>query len=147
MSDTGNQAFIPEPSWLSQPFWDNANNGVLSRQKCAACGFEMFPPQFACRRCLSTTLDWIASSGKGSLYSFVVLHMGADGSPLAQPKILADVDLQEGWHMMTNIVDCPVDRVRCDMAVAVTWQRLSCSINLPVFAPLDNETRPDEPRP
>ncbi len=135
MSGGGAPVFLPEPSWLTQPFWDLANKGILSRQRCADCQFEMFPPQFACRQCLSTNLEWMASTGLGRLYSYTILHMAPDGSPLTEPKILADVDLEEGWHMMTNIVDCAPEAVACGMAVAVTWQRLSSAINLPVFSP------------
>ena len=141
MSGVGSHMFMPEPSWLSQPFWDRANKGILSRQRCVDCQFEMFPPQFACRRCLSTNLEWAASTGLGRLYSFTVLCMAPDGSPLPEPKILADVNLEEGWHMMTNIVDCPPEHVACGMAVAVTWQRLSTTINLPVFSPVGEATK------
>ena len=72
----------------------------------------------------------------GSALQFHGSVHGPDGSPLPEPKILADVNLEEGWHMMTNIVDCPPEHVACGMAVAVTWQRLSTTINLPVFSPV-----------
>ncbi|MEX0407307.1 OB-fold domain-containing protein [Aquibium sp. LZ166] len=135
MNGSSAGTFVPEPSWLTLPFWEHANRGVLCRQKCASCGYDMFPPQFACRRCLGTDLPWVSSSGRGRIYSFTILDMGTDGRPLPQQKVLADVDLEEGWHMMTNVVGCPPDRVSFGMEVRVVWQRLSDRINLPVFVP------------
>ncbi|WP_340151254.1 Zn-ribbon domain-containing OB-fold protein [uncultured Sneathiella sp.] len=140
MTENKSGMFIPEPSWLTQPFWDNANKGVLTRQKCKNCGFEFFPPQFACRQCLGTELTWVPSKGRGRIYSFSVLHMAPDGRPLVNPTILADVDLDEGWHMMTNIEDCPVEQLECDMEVSLKWRRLSDLINLPVFSPVNKRT-------
>lgn len=130
-----NDQFVPEPSWLTRSFWENANRSVLSRQHCTHCGYDMFPAQFACRQCLSTELEWQPSTGRGRLYSFSVLYMGDDGKPLPSPVVLADVDLEEGWHMMTHLIDCPIDQVECDMDVVLSWRRLSDSINLPVFRP------------
>ncbi|MFT5175278.1 MAG: putative OB-fold protein [Gammaproteobacteria bacterium] len=135
MNDLVLPTFIPEPSSLTQPFWDLAARGVLSRQRCKQCDYQMFPPQFACRMCLDTSLAWVPSKGLGRLYSFSLLHVGIDGRALPQPIILVDIDLEEGWNMLTNLINCPLDEVRCDMAVTVTWKRLSASINLPVFEP------------
>lgn len=134
MNDAVLAPFIPEPSLLTQPFRDLAAQGILSRQRCAHRGYDMFPPQFACPMCLETSLEWLPRNGRGKLYSFSLLHVGVDGRALAQPAILADVNLEEGW----NMVNCPVDQVRCDMAVRVTWRRLSESINLPVFGPISD---------
>ena len=127
--------FIPSPSPLSQPFWDAANEGVLVRQRCSMCAFEQLPPQFACRRCLATTLEWVPSSGRGTLYSFSVLHMSDAGLPLDTPTVLADVDLHEGCHLLTNL-DCDLPAVTIGMELQVAWRRLSAEINLPVFRPI-----------
>jgi uncharacterized OB-fold protein len=127
---------VPEPSPLTKPFWERANQGVLCRQKCAACGYDMFPPQFACRNCLSTNLPWVPSRGRGRIYSFTIVDLGSDGRPLLEQKILADVDMEEGWHMMTNIVACAPNKVTFGMKVQVSWRRLSDGINLPVFVPV-----------
>jgi uncharacterized OB-fold protein len=124
--------FIPSPSPLTQPFWDAANQGVLVRQRCSECSFDQFPPQFACRHCLSTSLEWVPSSGLGTLYSFSVLQMSDLGLPLDTPTVLADIDLAEGWHLLTNL-DCEVSAVAIGMELQVVWRRLSPEINLPVF--------------
>jgi uncharacterized OB-fold protein len=49
---------------------------------------------------------------------------------------VALVELREGVRMMTNIVDCPPDDVRSDMAVEVTWEQLSDGRQLPLFRPV-----------
>lgn len=135
MSEAPEFGFVPTPSPLTQSFWDSAAAEVLVRQRCRGCGSNMFPPQFACRTCLSVELEWTASTGFGTLYSFSVLHMSDAGLPLPVPTVLADVNLEEGWHMMTNIVGCSFEDVTIGMPLEVSWRRLSPTINLPVFIP------------
>jgi uncharacterized OB-fold protein len=49
---------------------------------------------------------------------------------------IAIVELEEGVRMMTNIVGCDPESVRCDMPVEVTFERLNDEITLPKFKPL-----------
>jgi uncharacterized protein len=126
-------SFVPTPSWLTQPFWDNAQREVLSVQVCADCQNKIFPPQFACPSCLGTDWEWVPSRGRGTIYSFTEAHLDPIGRRLAEPTLIADVDLDEGWHIMTNIVDASPSDVSIGSAVEVVWRRLSPEINLPLF--------------
>lgn len=134
-----------DPSWLTAPFWELAGRGVLSRQRCRSCGHEPFPPQFACPACLGTDLEWVVSSGRGRVYSFTVVHLAADGRPLEEPSVIADIDLEEGWHLMSNVVGCDPAEVEIGLEVVVTWQRLTETVNLPYFTPASRTEVPHVP--
>jgi uncharacterized OB-fold protein len=53
---------------------DFAAQGRLALQVCGDCGTVHYPPQEACRRCLSVRLEWRPQDGAGELISDTVLH-------------------------------------------------------------------------
>ena len=67
MSETNDQAarVVPDPSEVSQPFWDATREGRLVLQHCDACdGFVWYPRPF-CPGCLRESLEWTEVSGRG----------------------------------------------------------------------------------
>jgi uncharacterized OB-fold protein len=51
-----------------------AAQGRLALQTCRDCGTVHYPPQEACRQCLSVRLAWRPQDGAGELISDTVLH-------------------------------------------------------------------------
>jgi uncharacterized protein len=50
--------------------------------------------------------------------------------------IVAVVALDEGPNLLSNIVDCQPEEVRCDMPVRAVWQDVTEEITLSKFRPL-----------
>jgi hypothetical protein len=50
------------------------------------------------------------------------------------PYVVAIVEL-EGWHMLSNVIDCTPEDVRVGMEVVVTFRAVSEAITLPYFRP------------
>jgi acetyl esterase len=48
---------------------------------------------------------------------------------------VAIIELEEGWHMLSNIVGCDVDSVQSGMPVEVVFRQMSHEITLPYFKP------------
>lgn len=95
----------PHPNADSMHYWAQAREGRLVLRRCADCGRSHFPPRNACPACWSERLGWIEASGRGTVYTFTVMHR----APLpefaaAAPYVVALVDLEEGPRMMANIV-------------------------------------------
>lgn len=126
----------PAPSELTAPYWEHAARRELVRPLCEDCGRSFFTPQVACPRCLSEAWTWAASSGRGVVYSHSVCHRGPEAG-FETPYVLAVVDVEEGWTMLTNVVGCPPADVTIGMAVRVTWMDLGEGVLLPVFEPED----------
>jgi hypothetical protein len=125
---------LPRPTALSRPHWDGCREGVLRVQRCRDCGHFVFIPQPLCTRCQSDALDWTASSGRGVVYSYSVVHRPPRPA-FAVPYVVAIVELEEGWHMLTNVVECRPEDVRVGLPVEVAFRRMSDEITLPCFRP------------
>jgi uncharacterized OB-fold protein len=79
----------------------------------------------------------VVSSGIGSVYTFAVYHAPIHPEFSADlPYVVAVVELDEGPHLLTNIVGCQPEEVACDMPVQVTWEDVTEEISLPKFRPM-----------
>jgi len=125
-------SFEPTPSDLTRPFWEATARHVLMRPKCTDCGRSFFTPQIACPNCLSERWRWEPSSGAGVIYSATVVHKPPDPG-IVVPYVLAVVMLDEGWPILTNIVNCPPHAARIGMSVRVNWQREIDGHVIPTF--------------
>ena len=92
------------------------------------------PADAACTKCFSTNWTWEESSGRGVLYSFSAMHRVLPGFP--SPTIVAVVELEEGFTMVSNMVDCAEEDVRCDMPVEVVFEDVADDVSLPMFRPV-----------
>jgi uncharacterized OB-fold protein len=127
---------LPVPSPESEPFWDACRRHELALQRCEPCGTSWFPPSALCPRCLGEAWHWEATSGQGSVYSFVVFrrvyHPGfADDIPY----VVAVVELEEGPRLPTRLVGIAPEDVRCDMPVEVVFDDVTEAVTLPKFRP------------
>ena len=123
---------LPQPTLLSQPYWDACRRGDLLFLECQDCGHRFFPPESACVRCLSERTSWKKSEGRGSIYSFSVIHQEvAPGFPV--PSVFAIVELDEGYAMFSNVVGCRPEEVRIGQRVAVEFTPWTSEITLPFF--------------
>ena len=128
---------LPKINADTKEFWEGCKEHVIRVQKCGDCGLVHWPPSFICPQCHSRKTDWIASTGKGSVYTFVVNHIAYH--PAFQedlPYVVAVVELDEGPHLITNIVGCDPSEVRCDMPVEVVWDDITNEFSLPKFRPV-----------
>jgi uncharacterized OB-fold protein len=101
-------------------------------QRCANCGAYVFTPELACTACLSQHLEWVRSTGRGVLYSFTVIHR-PQRPEFDTPYVGAIVELEEGWHMLTNLVDCDIDALTVGLPVEVCFVPRGDEIVLPMF--------------
>lgn len=126
---------IPKPTPETQHYWDGAKNGELLLQRCDACDHTYFPPRPFCPECSNREVSVFKASGKGTLYSYVINHMKTPG--FEAPYAVAVVELEEGPRLMSNILDCPAtpEALQLDMALEVTFEKISDDITLPQFKP------------
>ena len=128
---------LPQPNADTKPFWDGCKEHQLRFQKCRNCGHVRWPASIICPMCYSYDTEWIVASGKGKVYTFAIYHQAyhkAFESDL--PYVTASVELEEGPRILTNIVGCSPDEVRCDMPVEVKWEDITEEFSLPKFKPV-----------
>ncbi|HZR42028.1 MAG TPA: Zn-ribbon domain-containing OB-fold protein [Ktedonobacteraceae bacterium] len=135
---TDSQKPIPVPDEASKPFFDGAREHKLMVQKCAACSTVMWPVKPRCNNCLSEDLMWTPVSGKGTLYSFTLMHqVFHPGFAAEVPYNIAEVDLEEGLRIITNIVGCDNADLQIGMPLEATFEDVTDEVTLPKFKPAD----------
>ena len=131
---------LPQADQETQPYWDAAREGTLLIKECRSCGRSFFYPRAYCPRCWSGDTAWKEAAGRGTVYTFTVVHQN-DLPPFNErvPYVVAIVELEEGVRMTSNIEGVAPEDVRCDMAVQVAFreeQRDGEPVALPVFRPV-----------
>jgi len=120
----------------ARPFWEAAREGRLALQHCEDCDKPIHYPRIACPHCGSDELGWRTASGRGTLYSFTVVVSNAPSSFVADmPYVVAVVELEEGVRLLSNIVQCEPEDLRCDMPVEVVFEKQNEEFTFPKFRP------------
>ena len=127
---------LPRPSEDSAPFWDAAFRGELRLQQCADCRHIRFPPAILCARCLSERCEWVRLSGRGTVYSWIVVHQSQHPAFNADvPYNVAIIELEEGPRLHTNIIECANQQIHIGMPVEAAFVRVSDDTALVKFRP------------
>jgi uncharacterized OB-fold protein len=128
---------LPQPTPETAPFWDGCKAHELRLQYCGTCQKYIFYPRILCPTCLSDVLEWRAVSGKGTLLTYVLSARPAPGFEDELPYAIAIVKLDEGPHLMTNIVNTEIapQNLRAGMPVEVVFEDVNEAITLPKFQP------------
>jgi len=87
---------VPVADELSQPIWDAAREHRLVVQRCAECGYYNHPPRPACDRCSAERLEFAPVSGRGTIFTFTVMHQpSVAGFEDEVPYVNIVVELEE----------------------------------------------------
>jgi hypothetical protein len=125
---------LPDITPLTRPFWNACDEGRFIIPRCNACGRHFFRPEVACTHCFSTDWKWVEASGRGTLYSYSIIHR-PPAPGFKTPIVFAAVELDEGCFLFSNIVGCEHTDIRIGMALSVTFERVGPGITLPKFRP------------
>ena len=118
-------------------FWRACEEGRLEIQRCRTCRAWQHYPRVRCTTCGGHDLAYEEVSGRG----IVVSHSVVWRAPLpelqdAVPYVIALVRLDCGVQLMTRIVDCALEELRCDLPVQVAFATMANGVTAPVFHPL-----------
>ena len=127
---------LPVPDALTRPYWEACRRNELRLQRCATCSRFVHFPGLLCPTCGGADLKWERVSGRGSIYTYVIIHRA--NSPVFRnrvPYAVAWIDLEEGRaaRVLSDLVDCEADEVRIGAPVEVVFERLSDEISVPRF--------------
>jgi uncharacterized OB-fold protein len=108
--------------------------GELLLQHCEACGRWMWPVRFRCIDCMSGEVVWRPASGRGTVYTFTVIHqLFHPGFAAEVPYNVAVIDLDEGVRCYSTMVEVASDDLRIGDPVEVVFERISPEFALPKF--------------
>ena len=127
---------LPAPTVDTELFWYYCKRHELRMQKCSQCGYVRYPPSIVCPKCQSMEAEWARLTGRGKVYSFVVVHYLYDRSFSKDiPYAVASIELEEGARLMGNITGCNVEDVEIGMPVEVYFEDITDEFALPKFKP------------
>ena len=127
---------LPAVTEDNAPYWESCRAGRLSVQRCGGCAELRWPPSVLCPHCLAEGGEWVALSGRGTIYSFIVVHRPQHPAFFEDaPYNVAIVELEEGIRTHTTIVDCANDALRVGLPVEVTFDKVNDEVTLPRFRP------------
>jgi uncharacterized OB-fold protein len=105
-------------------------------QRCRGCGTLRFPARDRCSACLGREAEWVPVSGRGTVFSFAVMHqVYHPGFAAEVPYAVVLVALDEGPRMISNVVGCPASDIRVGMPLEVVFEPVSPEVTLPKFRP------------
>jgi uncharacterized OB-fold protein len=129
-----------------QLFYDHARRHELVFHRCRECSTPIFYLRTICPACGSESLVIEHSSGRGIIYSFTTQYRAAHPFFSADlPTTLVLIDMDEGYRMFADLIDCPVDRVQVGLAVETVFDDVSEELTLPRFR-LSEPDRNEQPR-
>jgi uncharacterized OB-fold protein len=142
---------LPQPDPATQPYWDSLRAHAMRLPWCLTCDRAFFYPRPHCPRCLGAVLEWRPVGGRGTLYSFTVVHRAPPPQPAAPgtagtatgpwagavPYVVALVDLEEGVRLMANLVGVAPDAatLRIGAPLELEYADVSPEVTLPRFRP------------
>jgi uncharacterized OB-fold protein len=120
----------------TEPFWEAAREGRLTACRCADCGTFRMPPTPFCPACQSMAKTWPELSGRGTVFSFSVVH-GFPGLPdIVLVPVVVDLEGAPGARLVTNVVGVAPEDVSIGMELQVEFSPIADGWRLPVFRPV-----------
>jgi uncharacterized protein len=98
------------------PFFAAANAGQLKLAYCNACGRAAHPGVSHCQHCLSDEFTWREASGRGTIYSYIVMNRSLH-TQFPGGYAVCVVELEEGPRLVAEVADISPDQLRVGMAV------------------------------
>jgi uncharacterized protein len=109
---------VPEPTPVSQPFWDGLAQQRILVQFSPSLNRYVFYPRLLAPGTLADDLQWREIDGAGTLYTFTVARRPT-GPPWvdAVPQLLAVVQWDAGPRISTELVDVDPGDIAIGMRV------------------------------
>ena len=125
---------LPVPNLDNQEFFDQCREHRLVLRRCRDCDSFLHPPRPNCPKCASANLEWVESNGRGTVYTFTLTRQPVSRAFVGRlPWAVVEVELEEGVHLISNLVDCDPEKIEIGMAVEVVFEEVNDEITLPKF--------------
>ena len=116
------RSLLPEITDASRPYWLSLRDGQLTVQTCSGCGEHRFPDSPVCPRCLSVQSAWTPASGRGTLWSWTVMHQKYFAAFADEvPYTVGFIQLDEGPFVIGRLLGDPA-ALACDMPVEAVFE-------------------------
>jgi uncharacterized OB-fold protein len=94
---------------------EDLRQGRLSGLKCNSCGELSAQPRLVCAKCGGQDLEAVELKGGGTIQTFTVNYVAAEGRESEAPYIVAIVELDDGPWVMGNITGLKPEEATMDI--------------------------------
>lgn len=130
--DTEHPVPIPPIIWDNMGYWEGINRHELVFQRCKECGTWRHPPRPVCPKCRSFEKEWVPSTGKGTVYSWVT-YQESPHPGFKAPYSVVLLEMEEGVRLVSNMVDIKPEEISIGMPVEVVFEDIAEGLTLPKF--------------
>lgn len=125
---------LPVMEGLAGEFYGWCKEEDLHFQKCTSCDTFRHVPREMCAECNSFEWEWARSTGRGTVYTWVVVNRALHPA-FSRDAPYADVvvEMEEGVRLLSTVVDCPPEELEIGMPVELTYDPVTEDITLPRF--------------
>ena len=124
MSDDAPTKPVSAADELTEPFFAAGAEGRLLLARCNSCAELRLPIAPNCPSCLGEGYEWEEASGRGTVYTFAVMHQRYHLAWEPDlPYNLAIVELDEGPRMPANLIGVDNADITVGLPVEVVWER------------------------
>jgi len=98
----GMTLLVPDNDSEWKEFYAHARAHRLVVRRCAVCGLLRYPPSHACPWCMDLGWAWHEVSGRGTIYSYAIVHHAIQPGFKAltpYPVVLVELDEQRGREL------------------------------------------------
>jgi uncharacterized OB-fold protein len=125
---------VPIANADSAHYWRAARERRLVIRQCTACGTRHFMPRYQCPLCWSDKLEWIDSTGIGSVYSYTIIRRAPMSTFAASaPYVVSLIELDDGPRMIANVVGSGALQLQIGDRVSVIFEDRGDGAMLPQF--------------
>ena len=120
---------------VTEPFWAAARDERLVAPRCGSCGQFRMPPTPFCPRCQSQSVDWIALSGAGTVFSYTVIRRSPfpNVDDFTYVPVVVELADAPGARLISNLVGVDLEEVAVGMAVQVAFGEITDGWKVPLF--------------
>ncbi len=94
--------------------------------QCKTCKTHYFPPRLVCPICRRKgQLEPYKMKGLGKIYSFSIVYQAPDNFKRQMPYVIAQVELDEGPRLTTQIVNIDPENVKIGMRVRACFRKVA----------------------
>jgi uncharacterized OB-fold protein len=119
---------------INRFFFDATSAGQLSFQRCRACEAWWSLPAHACHACGADEYDVVATSGRGSVYTYAIPRRPS-AALVDEDLVFVVIELDEGVRYFSRLVGVDPLEVDFGMRVEVRFSPAESGVMVPVFVP------------
>jgi uncharacterized protein len=130
----------PRPTVDDAPFWRACQDRRLVIRHCDSCHRFFHPPLPTCPRCGSFEVSWSPVSGRGTVYTYTVVHQGVHAALKGHGPYNVSVvllDDADDVRLVTNVVDASPPDLRIGLPVEVCFEETGDGAVVPRFRRAD----------